>query len=275
LTYGFRGLDLEGGEIIKRAVQLGVDEAARYIRSGKVKVGGWQDPADLSASDGAFATQLERLHGLAAAAKQIGFTYCTIEIKPVSDALPYHENFERHRTRLSAIADALGRHGSRVGMSLKAAPALRQGGEYQFIHQVEELLTLLRTTASDNLGLAFDTWNWQIGGGGSDQLTELSSKQIVSVSIADVPPDAEPKTITEAQRLVPSEESIEQHGALLRSLAQQKYTGPVTLRPHPSQLAKLTRDASVERCARTLDQIWSAAGLNKAGRVATAPLTSG
>ena len=275
LTYGFRGLDLDGGEIIKRAIQQGVDEAAKYIRSARVKPGGWVRPVDLALADEAFAKQLERLHGWAEAAKQIGFTYCTIDINPVSDDLPYHENFERHRERLSSTANVLGKSGIRLGLGLKPAASHREGGTYQFIHQAEELLTLLRNTASENVGLALDTWSWKVGGGGSDQLAELTAEQIVSVTIADVSLDADMKRITDAQRLLPTEDTIEEHASLLRSLAQRKFNGPVSLKPHPSHLAKLTRDASVDSCAKILEQIWSEAGLNKAGRVAAPPVTAG
>jgi sugar phosphate isomerase/epimerase len=268
LTYGFRGLDIDAGETIKRALTQGVEEAARYIRSGKAKVGGWMLPVNLSASDEVFAQELERLHGLAEAAKQIGFTYCTFEVKPVSEDLPYHENFERHRERLGKVGDVLGQREIRLGLALKAAPAHRQNATYQFIHRAEELLTLLHNIDSPHVGLAVDTWNWKVGGGGRDQLDELTGPQVVSLTIADLPEDVDPKTISETQRLLPQDESIDLYGSLLKSFAQRKYVGPVTLRPHPSNLAKLTRDASVDLCARKLDQIWATAGLNKAGKLA-------
>jgi sugar phosphate isomerase/epimerase len=264
LTYRFRGLDLEAGEIVKRALVSGVEEAARYIHSGQVKVGGWVQPVDLSANAQTFAKQIERLPALGAAAKEIGFTYCTLEVKPVSDELPYHENFEQHRERLQAVAEALAPHGIRAGLALRAAPEHRAEANYQFIHQAEELLTLIRTIGAEPIGLALDTWNWQVGGGGSDQLAELTGQQIVSITIADVPLDADVRSITDKQRLLPTEDSIPRHGKMLRSLVAQKYAGPVTLRPHPSHLSKLPRDASVNTCAKLLEQIWVAAGLSKA-----------
>lgn len=271
LTYGFRGLDVDAAELIKRALAQGVEEATRYIRSGKVKVGGWTLPVNLCASDEDFQKELERLHGLAEAAKQIGFTYCSADIKPSSDDLPYHENFERHRQRLAKIGEVLGMREIRLALALRAVSALREDAPYQFIHQAEELLTLLRNTDSPHVGLALDTWNWTVGGGGTDQLTELTGEQVVSVTIADLPDDADLKNVTDQQRFLPSDESIEQHAKLLASLSQKKYAGPVTLRPHPSTLAKLTRDASVDTCGRKLDQIWNAAGLNKPAKFVTSP----
>ncbi len=263
LTYRFKGLDLEAGEIIKRALVSGVEEAARYIHSGRVKVGGWVQPVDLSANAQTFAKQIERLPAMAAAAKEIGFTYCTFEIHPASEDLPYHENFEQHRERLGAVAQALAPHGIRAGLALRVAAEHRADTTYQFIQQAEELLTLIRTIGNENIGLALDTWNWQVGGGGSDQLAELTGRQIISVTIADVPLDADFRSITDKQRLLPTEDSIPRHGKLLRSLVAQKYAGPVTLRPHPQHLSKLPRDASVETCARIMERLWIEAGLSK------------
>ncbi len=269
LTYGFRGLDVDAAEIVKRAVALGVEEAARYIRSAKVRVGGWVITPPIMESQQVFDKELERLHGSAEAAKDIGFAYATYEIPPVSQKLPYHENFELHRERLQAVGEVLGTRGIRLGLALKAAAAHREDATHQFIYRAEELLTLLANIGSPHVGLALDTWNWTVGGGGRDQLDELEGSQFVSLSLADLPEDADTNTITDQQRFLPSEASIERHGSLLRSLAQRNYQGPVTLRPHPRQLAKLTRDASVEACSRILDQIWTAAGLSKSGKPMT------
>ncbi len=269
LSYGFRGLDVDAAEVIKRALSQGVDEAARYIRSGQVKVGGWTVAVPIMESAEVFDPALERLHGLAEAAKDIGFTYAAYELPAASRKLPYHENFEVHRERLQQVGDVLGARGIRLGLALKATEAHRRDATHQFIYRAEELLTLLTNIDSPHVGLALDTWNWAVGGGGRDQLDELAGSQVVSLSIADLPEDADPKTITDDQRFLPSEATTEHHGSLLRSLAQRNYRGPVMLRPHPRQLAKLTRDASVEACSRMLDQIWAAAGLSKSGKLLT------
>jgi sugar phosphate isomerase/epimerase len=266
LTYGFRGLDLDAAELIKRATLQGVEEAAKYIRSGKVKVGGWTLPLPLSAAESVFNAGLERLPSVAETAREVGFTYCTAEIDPACDDLPYHENFERHRERLVKVGEALAARGIRLAIQLRATAKQREGRRYPFIHQAEELLTLLRTTGSDKVGLALDTWSWKVGGGGYDQLAELSDEQIVTVSIADVPLDVDVAKISSADRLLPAEESIPEYARLVADLAKRKYEGPFTIVPHARQLASLNRDASVEKCAKILDQIWLQAGLTKPPR---------
>jgi sugar phosphate isomerase/epimerase len=272
LTYGFRSLDLDAGELLKRASLQGVEDATRYIRSGKVKVGGWVLPVDLAADDEAFSVEVEKLASLGDTAVQVGFTYCTATIDPGSDDLPFHENFERHRERLATIGDVLGRHGVRLAVGFKAAAGYREGRNYPFIHQAEEMLTLIKTITSDNVGLALDTWNWKVGGGGNDQLGELTGGQVVTVGIADVPVDADLSAVDETQRLFPNDETFAENGALLTGLAERGYDGPVTLYPHPAQFSRVTREISVERCAGVLNRIWNAAGLNKAGKLAPTPV---
>jgi sugar phosphate isomerase/epimerase len=127
-------------------------------------------------------------------------------------------------------------------------------------------LTLLRTTDNENVGLALDTWNWKVGGGGHDQLAELRGEQVVTLCIADVPLDADLSKITSSDRLLPTEESIPEYASLVADLAKRGYDGPITILPHARQLASLNRDASVEKCAKIMDQIWTQAGLAKPAR---------
>ncbi len=270
LTYGFRGLDLDVGELLKRATLQGVEEAAKYIRSGKVEIGGWVLPVRLTGDEAAYQEDLGLLANLVETAKQVGLKYCTVDIEPASDSLPYHENFERHRERLAKVGELLGGQDICLGVALQSSPKLGEGMAHQFIHSAEELLTLIRNTGCEHVGLALDTWNWQVGGGGRDQLSELQGKQFVTLVISDVPDDADLSTIGPQERGMPSEDSLPEYGRLVKSLAERGYQGPITIQPHSSSLARMTRDQSVERCANALDQIWALAGVTKSGQLASA-----
>lgn len=271
LTYGFRSLDLDAAELLKRATLQGIEEATRYIRSGKVKVSGWTLPLNLDAGEATFSTELDTLAGMADMAAQVGFSYCTTKVAPSSDK-PFHENFERYRERLDKAGDVLARYSIRLGVGFEPVVPQDQDEGYPFVRQAEELLTLVKSVTSGNVGLALDTWDWEVGRGGKDQLSELTGDQIVSVCIADVPPDTEATTVSATQRLLPSEETMPGHTALLVLLAEREYDGPVTLLPHSSQLTRASRDSNVEKCANLLDALWKAAGLNKAGKLAPAPV---
>ena len=271
LTYGFRGLDLDAADLLRRATLQGTDEADKYIRSAKIKIGGWALPVQLEADDGVFQSEIERLTLTAETARKVGFSHGTIDIQPASDKLPYHENFERHRQRLSKAGDVLAGTGLRLAVGLKAAPEFRRDRIYPFIHKAEELVTLIRTVNHTHVGLALDTWDWQVGGGGSETLADVNGKQIVSVTIADVPADADLASLEVSQRLLPTEETIPQHARLVASLVERKYVGPVTLLPAPRHVAGMTRDHIIEKCASLLEQIWTQAGLARPSRIAPSP----
>lgn len=270
LTYGFRGLDLDAADFLKRATLQGVDEAGKYIRSAKIKIGGWILPVQLDADDGVFQTEVDRLAALTDTAKKLGFSYCTTDIQPANDKLPYHENFERHRQRLSKVGDVLAAAGLRLGVSLKATAEARRDRVYPFIHKAEELLTLIRTTGHTHVGLALDTWSWKVGGGGMEHLADLKGNQLVTVTIADAPADADLENIEAAQRFLPTEESIPAYASFVVSLAERKYEGPLTLLPASRHVSGMTRDFAIDKCALLLDQIWSQAGLTKPGKPALA-----
>jgi sugar phosphate isomerase/epimerase len=266
LSYGFRGLDVDAQDLLKRASLMGVEEATRYLRSGKVKVGGWQLPLSLGAEDAAFKTAFEKLPALADTAKQVGFEVCEAVLEPASDSAPYHANFERHRERLAKIADLLARYEIRLAVGFRAAILHRRGREFQFIHQPDELLTLLKNSGSGNLGLALDTWNWRLGGGDWESLADPKGPPVFTLRIADVPADVDLNTVTDEQRLLPSDETVPGYAALLGQLADRNYEGPITLAGHASQLPQASRDACVSKCAAVLDKLWTAAGLTKAGK---------
>ncbi len=266
LTYGFRGLDLDAADLLKRAALQGLEEAGKYIHSAKIKIGGWMLPVHLGADDSVFQIEIERLPLTAETARKVGFSYCLTDLEPASDRLPYHENFERHRHRLSTVGDVLAATGLRLGVGLKAAPDYRQERTYPFIYKAEELLTLIRTVNHTHVGLALDTWNWKIGGGGSDPLPDLKGRQIVWVAIADVPADADLATIDVSQRLLPTEETVPQYAKLVAGLAERKYDGPVTLLPASRHLGGINRDHLIEKCGTLLEQMWMQAGLVKPNR---------
>ncbi len=270
LTYGFRGLDLDAADLLKRATLQGVEEAGKYIRSAKVKIGGWSLPVQLEADDGVFQSELERVATLMDTAKQLGFRYCTTDIQPANDKLPYHENFELHRQRLSKVGDVLATGGIRLGLALKATAEARRERTYPFIHKAEELLTLIRTTGHSHVGLALDTWSWKVGGGAMELLADLKANQIVTVTIADVPADADLEKLEAAQRFLPTEDSIPAYGKFVASLVERKYDGPVTLLPASKHISGTPRDLAIDKCALLLEQIWTQAGVAKPSKPALA-----
>ena len=44
LTYGFRGVELDINDFVKRISHRGLDHATRFIRSAQIKIGGFELP---------------------------------------------------------------------------------------------------------------------------------------------------------------------------------------------------------------------------------------
>ncbi len=261
LTYSFRGLDLDIASMMKRVRTSGAEQARRFMASADIRGSDFAIPIDWASEETTFRSGLVELKEMAAVAASLNASAALVNVKPASDDIPYHEHFEMHRTRLGMLADILAEHNIKLGLAFLAAPGHWKGKDYPFIHEAEALLTLLKTIARPNVGLALDTWNWYVGGGSLAELTEVPGDQIVSVRLADIQPDADLSKIKDEERYMPGNGGLVHCGAILKHLAESNYCGPVTLYPHSSRFAGMTRDAIVQQAKATLDDLWIAAGL--------------
>jgi len=272
LTYGFRGLDLDMSDIIKRARARGLEPARRYVASASVRVGEFRLPIDWRAADIPYRSGLVELQEVAQTAAALGATVCTATVQPYSDDLPYHENFELHRRRFGEIGDLLARHSIKLGLAFQAAAAHREGHAAPFIHQAETLLTLIKTASSQHVGLTLDTWSWFVGGGTLDHLRQFPPEQIVAVRFADYPAAADLGQITDQERYFPGDGGAVDCATILRYLAEHAFAGPVTLYPHPSRFRGMTRDAIVQQASAKFDALYRAAGISRSGKLEPLPV---
>lgn len=273
LTYGFRGINLDIGEIVKRARVRGKEAACRCVVSAGIQVGEFSLPFDLLVAEPAFRKALVELAEVAEVAAGLGAPCCVATVTPALSDAPYHEFFELHRRRFGEVAQVLSQHGLRLGLALRAAPGHRPSGQAPFICQAETLLTLIKTVGHPQVGLVLDTWNWYVGGGAMDQLCEVPAQQIVSVRLADIPDTADLSRITERHRQLPAEGGLVDCAAILRHLAEQQYSGPVTISPDSAHFAGMTRDAIVQRISATYDGLQRAAGITRSGALEPMPTT--
>jgi sugar phosphate isomerase/epimerase len=267
LSHGFKGLDLDLVEFAEQVEARGFDKAARLIQSARLKLGAFRVPIAWQTDSRDFPIQLERLSALAAIAKKIGCRRAVTVIEPGSDRV-YHENFEFHRRRLAELGDMLAAHDIRLGIGFLAPVACRENRAYPFVRTAEELLLLLRTIGSPHVGLALDTWHWQLGGGSIDQLRSLAREKIIAVSLADAEPGLTADRASLADRHLPGEGGAVDNAVVLTALGKLGYDGPVTPAADKSRLAGRGRDQIVKAAAAAFDQAWNAAGLSPAGRLA-------
>lgn len=268
LTYGFRGFDVDMERLAKQAQRNSLEHAGRFIESAAsfangFSIGGWDLGLPWDEDDAAFSEGLGRLDEFVEVAAKVDASRCFTTIQPASDTLPYHENFERLRSRIGQAAAKLAAQQIRLGLNFRPAPEVRADRAHEFIHDFEGLTTLASTIGAANVGIVLDTWNWFVGGGGLDQLNDLSAEQIVIVRIADVPGDADLAAIGEKQRILPSDEGLVDCDAVMKLLLEKDYDGPITPYPHPSAFTGRTRESIVQAAADCLEQLWIAVGLSK------------
>ncbi|MGE0756589.1 MAG: sugar phosphate isomerase/epimerase family protein, partial [Pirellulaceae bacterium] len=249
LTYGFRGLEIDMQEFAKRVQIQGMDRAKRFLESAHLRVSGFELPIKWRGDESVYESELERLDQIASCAAALGVKGCWTLVMPATDMFPYHENFELHRRRLGGMAEALGKHGLRLGVGFLAAPSHREGKSFQFIHEADALVTLLKSVASKNIGLLLDTWDWHFGGGKLDQLKSLGADRIVSVRMAEAPPDVTSGPITDEQRLIPTLTGSVDNGSVIALLHEMGYKGSVSADPLPALFSGMTRDAIVQKCS--------------------------
>lgn len=271
LSNGFKGIDLNLVDFAEQVKTHGFARASRLIASARLKVGSFDLPLRWQDDLERHKAELDKLPIWAEVAKQIGCTRATTFIEPASERRPYHENFEYHRHRLSEIGDALEPFQIRLGIGILAPLACREGRPFQFMQTVDELVLLLRSVTSSNVGIALDTWHWHLGGGKIESLRALSAEQIVALSLADAEPNT---TAADAQldaRRWPNDGGAIDNAAVLTALAEMGYEGPVTPVPGKNQLSGLGRDRLAKQAGASLDQVWKAAGLSPAGRLTAVP----
>ena len=261
LSYQFKGISVDIGEMLSRAKASGQEFATRYIDSAKIRVGGFKLPIKVTGEKDVYQASLEKLRECCEIAKVIGGTRCLHELEPASADLPYHENFELHRERLGEIADLLKEYSIRLGIGFNAIPKRRLGKTYEFIFEAEPTLTLIRTIGRPNIGLYLDLWQWLLGDGGMDQLDELAVDQILAVRLADIPDDADLSKITSEQRLLPGTAEGSKCVEVLKLLHAKGYDGPITPGQSASQFSRMPRETMVQRTREAMDNVLEKAGI--------------
>jgi sugar phosphate isomerase/epimerase len=260
LTHGFRSIEVDIDDLLKKAEKHNIEHATRFITSGQLKLGSFEVPVQWRGEPGVYKSDLSKLDQVAEGLAKAGGQVCHATIIPASDALPYHENFELHRERLAEIGRVLAQHEVRMGVYLLAAPAHRDDRAFQFIHDADALVTLVKSIGEDNVGIYLDTWNWHFGGGTTEQLT-AAANQVVAISFADAPAEVSVESITEEQRLIPSEDGVVDNFAYMNVLVEADCECPATVAPNVKAFSGMTREAIVQKCSSILDELIRKAGL--------------
>ena len=270
LSNGYSSVSVDFSDLCSRAAASGVDFAARYLVSAKMlKVGVGRMNIRFHGTDEELNADIESLNTvfeIVDAMRNVEngadgrVERIAVSIQPYSNTLAYHENFEQHRTRIGQVAEKLAEKSIQLGLEVQAAASRREGKEYEFIYQVEGMVSLIKAVAAENVGLVVNTWDWIVGGGTLEHLTELGVGKMVSVTLTDLPADADLATLATTERLLPGTGDSSAANSVCGWLHENGYTGPLTPGPSSSRFSGSSRDAVIHKAANSIDDILIAVG---------------
>jgi len=203
LTHGFQGVEIDMTDLVGRHDALGKEFACQFLQSANMDIGTFDLPINFGGSDADFVASCEKLETIMDLAATLNAKRCRVRIEPNSDDTPFQENLERHRERIEDIGARFEEHGIRIGLYLQASSAVEADGNYKFIQTAEEVLTLVKAIGHANVGLSLDTWEWIVGGGAMDQISDLDLALLSEVILSDVGAEANPGSYTPADRVLP------------------------------------------------------------------------
>lgn len=229
LTHGFQGVEIDMTDLVGRHDALGKEFACQFLQSANMDIGTFDLPINFGGSDADFVASCEKLETIMDLAATLNAKRCRVRIEPNSDDTPFQENLERHRERIEDIGTRFEEHGIRVGLYLQASSAVEADGNYKFIQTAEEVLTLVKAIGHANVGLSLDTWEWIVGGGAMDQISDLDLALLSEVILSDVGAEANPGSYTAADRVLPCTGGDPFSLKLCQFLKEKGYDGAMSM----------------------------------------------
>jgi sugar phosphate isomerase/epimerase len=259
MTYGFKGLDIDLRDLVKRTKRSDFEHAARYLNSAKLGVSGYEVPVDLDSDEEAFQKSIAELAETIETGAKVNALNGNLRLPAGTDRLPYHEYFEVLRKRVSQIGDVMAEQNAKIGLYFSAAKELRADKQFGFVSNTEGFLAFFNSLNHSAVGILVDTWSWTVGGGSVENLQSVAKDKIFSIRLADAATDLTAENASIKSRLMPGEDKLVQNTEIVQYLASIGYKGPVAAAGHQSNLSGMTRDAIVSHAQDCLDKVLSAA----------------
>ena len=248
--YGFEGVELDQASL----VGVPPEDLKQRIQGAGLRVGGFSVPVDFAHGESVYEEGLRALPGLAARAAAVGATRCTLGVRPWSDDLPWKENWRFTVQRLQPVAAILAEHGCRLGLEYIGPETSRRGHRYEFIHTMEEALSLGREIGSGT-GLLLDSWHWYTAKETPADIARLTNDDVVSVHINDAPAGLRVDEQMDLERLLPRASGVIDIGGFLGALQALTYDGPVIVEPFDKSLQKLDAQECLRATADALHTV--------------------
>jgi sugar phosphate isomerase/epimerase len=264
LTYGFRGMDIDMSEMVRRSARTSPEDASKYLKAAEIKVGGFELDIDLESTSEVFTTQVGTLHPMADLAKSLGARCAYIRVPIGFDEGSYPEFFDSQAKRLKQIAEVLAGKDIKLAIGFSAGKELTGKKAVPFIQSAENLIALVRSVGVLGAGVLLDTWDWVVGEGTMQQIASLKVEEITAVRLGSLPSDVQAASATSEDRVLPEKEGAINHVDLIKHLASIGFKGPVSPSASSSRYKGQTRESTVQRAQEAVDGISRDAGLHVA-----------
>ena len=261
MTYGFRGLDIDIVDLVKRTQRSEFEKAARYLLSAKMLVSGFETPIDLDSDDATFEKTLAQLPATIEIAGKVNARAGFLRLPAATDRLPFHEYFDVLRKRVDRIAEIFAANKVMLGLYFSAALENRENRQFKFIQDADGFLAFFNACSNPSVGLVIDTFNWVVGGGTFEQLATLAGNRIAVLRLADadVLPTVENASLK--MRQLAGTSGVIDNVRIVSILSKSGFDGPITAFGHASNFGGMTRDSIVAKSQDSLDNVLAGAGL--------------
>ena len=261
MTYGFRGLDIDIVDLVKRTQRSEFEKAARYLLSAKMLVSGFETPIDLDSDDATFEKTLAQLPATIEIAGKVNARAGFLRLPAATDRLPFHEYFDVLRKRVDRIAEIFAANKVMLGLYFSTALENRENRQFKFIQDADGFLAFFNACSNPSVGLVIDTFNWVVGGGTFEQLATLPGNRIAVLRLADadVLPTVENASLK--MRQLAGTSGVIDNVRIVSILSKSGFDGPITAFGHASNFSGMTRDSIVAKSQDSLDNVLAGAGL--------------
>jgi sugar phosphate isomerase/epimerase len=261
MTYGFKGLDIDAEDLVKRIQRTDFDRATRFLTSSKMAVSGFEINVDLDSDDADFEKSLLPLPTTVEIAGKLQTRAGFLPLPAATNRKPFPEFFEMMNQRVERVAQIFAKYNVLLGLSFSTAAESREGKQFKFVQDVESFLAFFRACSNPSVGLIIDTFDWSVGGGTWDQLASLPGPRIAALRIADAAALSSIADSTLDKRQISGTTGTIDNVRFVTVLNKNGYDGPITSFADSSNFAATKRDSIVAKTQDALDHVLAGAGL--------------
>jgi sugar phosphate isomerase/epimerase len=259
---GFGGIDVPAGSFSDGAEAL---EFGQWVKRFGLRTGLFLLPCDfLAVDDDGFEEGLDRLTEVAPLAAAAGCRRTYNHVWPGSNERDFQENWDWHVGRLRILLGVLTGYGIRLGIEFIGPKTLRDTFAHEFIHTLPQALELAGAVGPE-LGIVLDTFHWYTSGGSLEDIAHgLSARRIVNVHVNDATAGRSREEQQDLERQMPLATGRIDAVAVLRSLDDLGYDGPVMCEPFQPSVGRFRQMEPADvlaAVAASMKKLFAAAGV--------------